>query len=74
MLIGPRFAHEVYVLTPRQISHDEHEYSPNIFHALSNSHNLRFFIALSLLTLAVLGFTLFLKSTKPFKSVGRFID
>lgn len=74
MLITPRFAHEVYVLTPQQISHDKHEYSPNVFHTLSNSHNLHLFIAISLLALIILGFALFLKSTKPFRKLGKLID
>lgn len=74
MLIVPRFAHEVYVLTPNQINHDEHIQSPNVFHALNNAHNLRLFIILSLLALCILGFALFLKSTKPFTRLGRLID
>ncbi len=74
MLIVPRFAHEVYVLTPNQINHDEHIQSPNVFHALNNAHNLRLFIILSLLALCILGFALFLKSTKPFTRLGKLID
>ncbi len=74
MLIAPRLAHEVYVLTSQQISHDEHGYSPNVFHALSSSHNLRLFIIFLVLTFATLGFMLFLKSTRLFKAVGKFID
>ncbi len=74
MLIMPRFAHEVYVLTPGQISHDKYKHSPNVFHILSNSHNLRLFIIFLLVTLVTLGFMLFLKSTKVFQKLGKFID
>lgn len=69
-----RFAHEVYVLTPKQINQDQSQKSTNVLQALANSHNLRLFIFWSLFTLAILGLVLFLKSTKPFQKLGRFID
>ncbi len=74
MLIAPKFAHEVYVLTSQQISHDKHTRSPNVFQALSNSHDLRLFIIFSVLAVAILALLLFLKSTTPFKRLGGFID
>lgn len=70
----PRFAHEVYVLTPGQIDHDKYEHSPNVFQSLSSSHNLRIFIIFLLVTLATLSFVLFLKSTRIFQKLGKFID
>lgn len=76
MLINtvPFFAHEVYVLTPRQTNLDSQERSPNIWHTLSNSHNLRLFIFCGLVALALLGLILFLKSTTSFQKLGKFID
>ncbi len=73
MLI-PRFAHEVYVLTPEQVAHDHHGQPVNVWQTLSSSHNLKIFALFSLLTLASLGSALFLKSTKPFQKIGKLID
>ena len=74
MLIPPRFAHEVYVLTPEQINHDLGLHSPNVWRSLNNSHNLRLFILFSLLMLGILGIALFLKATKPAQRLGRFLN
>ncbi len=76
MLINwaPTFAHEVYVLSPKQISQDQQAHSPNIWQALSSFHNLRIFILGGLLTLAIFALAIFLKSTKPAQKLGKFID
>lgn len=76
MLINwvPPFAHEVYVLSPQQISQDERAHSPNVWQALNNPHSLRLFSLGILITLVVLGLAFWLKSTKSLQKLGKFID
>jgi len=64
----------VYVLTPGRVNIDNQINSPGVFSALSSSGNLRLFIFYLVLTLAVLAFALWLKSTRPFQRIGRFIN
>lgn len=76
MLINwaPLFAHEVYVLTPQEISQDQQSLSPSVWQALVNSQNLRVFLLAGFFTLAVFAFAVWLKKTKPLKKLGKFID
>src|SRR5687768_13171565 len=76
MLINwvPSFAHEVYVLTPAEISHDQSSASPSVWQALTSSNNLRVFLLGGLLTLAIFVLTFWLKKTQPLQKIGKFID
>lgn len=76
MLINwpPYFAHEVYVLTPGQIKQDQAVSSPNVWHALGSGNNLRILIFGLVFMTAIFGLMLWLKSTKPFQKLGKFID
>ena len=67
-------AHEVYVLSPGEISADEHSNKINIWSVLHASHNLRVFIVYSLLILLVIVAALFLKSRAPIKKFGKLVD
>jgi len=69
-----RFAHEVYVLSPGQITHDKTGAQPNVWHVLTTGHNLRTLILFSILTAASLCLALWLKSKQPFQKIGRLID
>jgi uncharacterized membrane protein YphA (DoxX/SURF4 family) len=79
MLIGTMlkplivFGHEVYVLTPNQVTRGLRGHV-NIWQALQSSHNLRLFVLCGLLVLAVLGACTYLKSLRFFQGVGGFID
>lgn len=68
------FAHEVYVLAPEEISAGLKRHSQNPFDALHEPKNIKLFIFFSLLTLAILGFALFIKSLRKAKKLGKFID
>jgi uncharacterized membrane protein YphA (DoxX/SURF4 family) len=68
------FAHEVYVLTPLQIEQDQNLSSPNVWQALSSGSNLWTLIIGVVVALVVLSLMLWLKSTKPFGKLGKFID
>lgn len=69
-----QLAHEVYVLTPDQIDFDLQQSSPNPFSALIDPANVKLFLLFAVLTLAILAFALFLKSLKPIRRLGKFID
>lgn len=69
-----RFAHEVYVLTPQQITQDNADRSTNVLNALSSPHNLRLFLGFSLIALLVLGLLLLLKSRPQAQKLGKTID
>ncbi len=74
MFIVPRFAHEVYVLSPNEISKDEHQNYVSVFDSLKNSSNVRALVIIGILSLFCFGVALFLKSTKPLKRLGSLID
>lgn len=48
--------------------------SPNVWQALSSGNNLRIFVLGIVFTLAIFGLVLWLKSTKAFQKIGKFID
>lgn len=68
------FAHEVYVLTPQQITQDNADRSTNVLDALSSPHNLRLFLSFSLVSLLVFGLLLLLKSRPQVQKLGKTID
>lgn len=70
----PKFAHEVYVLTPDQVSNDKSQEGVNLLHALTNRHDLYIFIFITLVLPVVLGLVIFLKMTNPFQKLGKWID
>lgn len=69
-----RFAHEVYVLSPKEVQVDHGNHSIHVFNVLNNSHNLHLALFYTLFIGAVLGVALCLKSTSPFKRLGLLID
>lgn len=74
MLSLSYFAHEVYVISPEQITKDEHQKSINVFTALNNAHNLRLFLVIGALSTLAFGLALFLKKSDFFKHIGSFLD
>lgn len=68
------FAHEVYVLTPKEITADEHAPSVSIFEPLKSSHNVKVFLTYSAIIIFVILMALILKSLPVFKKIGQFID
>lgn len=68
------FAHEVYVLTPQQITEGNSDVSTNVLNALSSPHNLRLLLGYSLISLVVLGLLLLFKSRPQVQKLGKTID
>jgi len=68
------FGHEVYVLSPGQISADKHEAKVNVWRALGSAHNQRLFAAFFVGITASLLLALWLKLRPSFKRLGAFID
>lgn len=75
MLLLPsiRFAHEVYVLTPAQVSADKQEHI-NLFSTLQSTHNLIIFLLFSFGALALLALLLKIKFTSPARRLDKLID
>lgn len=75
MLSLPRyFAHEVYVLSPGEISHDEHEHSANVWQALSSSHDRNIFIGYCTAAVILICLLTYLKHRPLFRRIGKLID
>lgn len=70
----PRFAHEVYVLTPDQVSSDKLLPATNLLDALTNRRNLYIFLFITMAVPVVLGLIIFLKTTDVFRRLGQWID
>lgn len=72
--IPTHFGHEVYVLTPQQISSGRQAAKIHPLQVLSNSRDLKTFIIYGLLITGSLLAALYLKSQPIFQKLGRFID
>ncbi len=68
-----RFAHEVYVLSPTQVTADRQTHL-DFFSPLHSSHNLKIFLLYSLITLAAMAVLIWLKTMRPVQKLGAFID
>lgn len=74
MLLPFRLAHEVYVLSPREINTDRHAAKVHPFSVLRHSHDLKTFIVYGLAIGVSLFIALYLKSRPTIQRLGRFID
>lgn len=68
-----KFAHEVYVLTPSQITGDKHHHQ-DFFADLHSAHNVKLLLAYSVATLAVMALLVWLKTKRPLQKLGQMID
>lgn len=68
------FGHEVYVLSPSEISRDEHQQGADVWHALASAHDRSIFIAYSLGVVVGVVVLLYLKRQRLFKRIGKLID
>lgn len=69
-----RLAHEVYVLTPQEVTHDEHIRKTDPWSVLTHSHDLWLAIAFAVGIGLVLIIAALLKRTKPFQKIGATIN
>lgn len=70
----PRFAHEVYVLTPGEIKHDYHTAAPSPWQALHSTHNMALFLLFGLVILGIIILSVYLKSKPVLQKLGKRID
>lgn len=68
------FAHEVYVLTPSEVSAAEQAPKVNILDALSSANNVKTFVFCGGAITALMVLALFLKTLPIFKSLGKRLD